>query len=55
MPASKSVTELTQVAARAIADKFGTEMIAIDLSDQLEKNLHAVKVPTNGSCWIIPI
>ncbi|CAB4779734.1 unannotated protein [freshwater metagenome] len=35
MPASKSVTELTQVAARAIADKFGTEMIAIDLSDQM--------------------
>jgi ribosome-associated protein len=35
MPASKSVTELTQVAARALADKFGTEMIAIDLSDQM--------------------
>ena len=35
MPASKSVTELTQVAARAAADKFGTEMIAIDLSDQM--------------------
>ena len=35
MPASKSVTELTQVAARAIADKFGTEMIAIELSDQM--------------------
>ena len=35
MPASKSVTELTQVAARAIADKCGTEMIAIDLSDQM--------------------
>ena len=35
MPSSKSVTELTQVAARAIADKFGTEMIAIDLSDQM--------------------
>ena len=35
MPASKSVTELTQVAARAMADKFGTEMIAIDLSDQM--------------------
>jgi ribosome-associated protein len=35
MPASKSVTELTQIAARAIADKFGTEMIAIDLSDQM--------------------
>ena len=35
MPASESVTELTQVAARAIADKFGTEMIAIDLSDQM--------------------
>ena len=35
MPASKSVTELTQVAACAIADKFGTEMIAIDLSDQM--------------------
>ena len=35
MPASKSVTELTQVAARAISDKVGTEMIAIDLSDQM--------------------
>jgi ribosome-associated protein len=35
MPASKSVTELTQVAARAISDKFGTEMVAIDLSDQM--------------------
>jgi len=35
MPASKSVTELTQVAARAISDKFGTEMIAIDLTDQM--------------------
>ena len=35
MPASKSVTELTQVAARAAADKFGTELIAIDLSDQM--------------------
>ena len=35
MPASKSVTELTQVAARAAAEKFGTEMIAIDLSDQM--------------------
>ena len=35
MPASKSVIELTQVAARAIADKFGTEMVAVDLSDQM--------------------
>jgi ribosome-associated protein len=35
MPASKSVTELTQVAARAIAEKLGTDMIALDLSDQL--------------------
>lgn len=35
MPASKSVIELTQVAARAAADKFATEMIAIDLSDQM--------------------
>lgn len=35
MPASKSVIELTQIAARACAEKFGTEMIAIDLSDQL--------------------
>ena len=40
MPASKSVTELTQVAARAIADKFGTEMIAIDLSDQMLSLIH---------------
>jgi ribosome-associated protein len=35
MPASKSVIELTQIAARAAADKFGEEMIAIDLSDQM--------------------
>jgi ribosome-associated protein len=35
MPASKSVVELTQVAARAIAEKLGTDMVALDLSDQL--------------------
>lgn len=35
MPASKSVKDLTQVAARAIAEKLGTDMIALDLSDQL--------------------
>ena len=35
MPASKSVIDLTQVAARAIAEKLVTDMIALDLSDQL--------------------
>jgi ribosome-associated protein len=35
MPASKSVIVLTQIAARAVAEKFGTEMVAIDLSDQM--------------------
>ena len=35
MPASKSVIDLTQEAARAIAEKLGTDMIALDLSDQL--------------------
>jgi ribosome-associated protein len=35
MPASKSVIELTQIAARAAADKFGEEMVAVDLSDQM--------------------
>lgn len=35
MPASKSVIDLTQVAARAIAEKLGTDIIALDLSDQL--------------------
>lgn len=35
MPASKSVIQLTQVAARAAAEKFGTDMVAIDLSDQM--------------------
>ena len=35
MPASKSVVKLTQVAARAIAEKLGTDMIALDLSEQL--------------------
>ena len=35
MPASESVKVLTQAAAQAAADKFGTDMVAIDLSDQL--------------------
>jgi ribosome-associated protein len=35
MPASKSVIDLTQIAARAIAEKLGTDIIALDLSDQL--------------------
>jgi ribosome-associated protein len=35
MPASKSVTDLTQIAARAVAEKLGTDMIALDLSDQM--------------------
>lgn len=35
MPASDSVKAITQIAAQAAADKFGTDMIAIDLSDQL--------------------
>jgi ribosome-associated protein len=35
MPASKSVIELTKIAALAAAEKFGTEIVAIDLSDQL--------------------
>jgi ribosome-associated protein len=35
MPASKSVIKLTQIAARAVTEKLGTEMIALDLSDQM--------------------
>lgn len=35
MPASESVKALTQIAAQAAADKFGTDLVAIDLSDQL--------------------
>ena len=35
MPASKSVIDLTQIAARAIAEKLGTDMIALDLSEQM--------------------
>jgi ribosome-associated protein len=35
MPASKSVIKLTQVAARAVAEKLGTDLIALDLSDQM--------------------
>jgi ribosome-associated protein len=34
MPASKSCVERTQIAARAAVDKFGTELVALDLSDQ---------------------
>lgn len=34
MPASKECAERTQIAARAALDKFGTELVALDLSDQ---------------------
>lgn len=35
MPASKNVIDLTQAAAHAAGDKLATEMVAIDLSDQM--------------------
>ena len=34
MPASQPCVERTQIAARAAAEKFGTELVALDLSDQ---------------------
>jgi len=34
MPVSKACVERTQIAARAAIDKFGTELVALDLSDQ---------------------
>ena len=34
MPASKACVDRTQIAARAAVDKFGTELVALDLSDQ---------------------
>jgi ribosome-associated protein len=34
MTASKVCIERTQIAARAAVDKFGTELVAIDLSEQ---------------------
>ena len=34
MPASKACVERTHIAARAAVDKFGTELVALDLSDQ---------------------
>ena len=34
MPASNDCVERTQIAARAAADKFGTELVALDLSEQ---------------------
>lgn len=35
MSASKIAIESTQIAAQAILEKFGTEIVAIDMSDQL--------------------
>jgi ribosome-associated protein len=35
MAASKAVVELTQLAAKAAIDKIGTELIALDLSEQM--------------------
>lgn len=34
MPASPQCIERTHIAARAAADKFGTELVALDLSEQ---------------------
>ncbi|MEI6870579.1 MAG: ribosome silencing factor [Actinomycetota bacterium] len=34
MPATSACLERTQIAARAAVDKFGTELVALDLSDQ---------------------
>jgi ribosome-associated protein len=34
MSASQSCVERTQIAARAAAEKFGSELVALDLSDQ---------------------
>ena len=35
MAASQSAVKITQIAARAAADKLATEMVALDLSDQM--------------------
>ena len=35
MAASSSAVTITQIAARAAADKLATEMVALDLSDQM--------------------
>ena len=35
MAASQSAITITQIAARAAADKLATEMVALDLSDQM--------------------
>jgi len=34
MPATSACVDRTQIAARAAVDKFGTERVALDLSDQ---------------------
>ncbi len=34
MPANKRTIEITQIAANAVIEKMGTDLIAIDLSDQ---------------------
>jgi ribosome-associated protein len=34
MPATSACLERTQIAARAAVDKFGSELVALDLSDQ---------------------
>lgn len=35
MPASKEAIEITQIAAHAVIDKLGHDLVAIDMSDQL--------------------
>ena len=38
MAVGKRTIELTKIAAAALADKLGTEIVAIDLSEQLVLN-----------------
>ena len=35
MAASKAVSDLAQLAATAVAEKLGTDIVALDMTDQL--------------------
>jgi ribosomal silencing factor RsfS len=42
MAAGKSVINLAQVAAEAIAEKLGVDIIAIDMTEQMGAHLYSI-------------
>ena len=62
MAASEQVKKITQIAAQAIADKLGTDIVALDMTEQMVlsevfviASAQSERQVALGFFWIIPI